>query len=176
MINIAGIIHNDLANGPGIRCTVFVQGCRHHCKGCHNPETWKRGAGKDMTADDIFQEITNNKLDTGVTISGGEPVDQYKELLPLIEKLKRVNYDLMLYTGYTAEELEQFANRSIDFVNFLRPFEYIVCDPFILEERDLTLKFRGSRNQRIITTEYLGNAAPYLKFINVTQQFDEEQG
>ena len=175
-MNYCGLNKNDIANGYGVRVSLFVSGCRNHCKGCHNPETWKRGIGKDMTADDIFQEIASNKLDTGVTISGGEPVDQYKELLPLVEKLKRINYELMLYTGYTVEELEQFASRSIDFVNFIRPFEYIVCDPFILEERDLTLKFRGSRNQRIVTTEYLGSTAPYLRFINITQKFDEEQG
>ena len=173
MINIAGIIHNDLANGPGIRCTVFVQGCKHGCKGCHNPETWKVGAGKDMTADDIFTEITSNKLDTEVTISGGEPVDQYKELLPLIEKLQTAKYGLMLYTGYTLEELESFTQLSPEFIRFITAFKCIVCDPFILAERDTTLKFRGSRNQRIATTCI--NDSGNVSLIDRTKEFDEER-
>ena len=153
MINVAGITHNDLANGPGIRCTLYVQGCGHKCKGCHNPNTWKYGIGKDMAAEDIFAQITANKLNQGVTISGGEPIDQYLELIPLTELLVQNGYDLIVYTGYTKEALQSFIETKENFGYFLKKFDYIICDPFDITLKDYTLKFRGSRNQRVVTMD-----------------------
>lgn len=148
IINIAGIYHNDGVNGPGLRTTVFTQGCIHHCKGCHSPHTWKIGSGTNMTDEELYNEITSSKLDTGVTFSGGDPMLQAKELLPVALKLKQHKYHLMMYTGYTKEELEDLM-KDPDIKTFVLLFDLIVTDRFILEQRDITLTFRGSRNQRI---------------------------
>ena len=98
MINVAGIYHNDLANGPNLRTVLFVQGCPHHCKGCHNRHTWEFSAGDDLTSDHLVKLLTENPLDKGITISGGEPICQWENLYPVIQQLKDKNYCL-LYTS-----------------------------------------------------------------------------
>ena len=148
IINIAGIYHNDGVNGPGLRTTVFVQGCSHHCKGCHSPHTWKIGHGTNMTDEELYTEITSSKIDTGVTFSGGDPMLQAKELLPVVKRLKQKPYHLMMYTGYTKEELDNLMTDD-EIRTFVRLFDLIVTDRFELAQRDTTLLFRGSRNQRI---------------------------
>ena len=87
MINVAGIIHEDGANGPGLRCTIFVQGCDHKCKGCHSAHTWKFGAGTDMSVDELVDECNKNPLETGITLSGGDPVYQYEPLTTVLERV-----------------------------------------------------------------------------------------
>lgn len=148
MVNVASIIHEDGANGPGLRCTVFVQGCDHKCKGCHSTHTWPFGKGVDMTTKELIDEITKNPLESGLTLSGGDPVYQYMELT---EVLEAYNGHKMLYTGFTKEKLELFIYSKDYFGRFLSQFDLIVTDPFILEQRDLNLLYRGSRNQRICT-------------------------
>ena len=164
IINIAGIYHNDGVNGPGLRTTVFTQGCIHHCKGCHSPHTWKIGSGTNMTDEELYNEITSSKLDTGVTFSGGDPMLQAKELLPVALKLKQDKYHLMMYTGYTKEELEDLM-KDPDIKTFVLLFDLIVTDRFILEQRDITLTFRGSRNQRIFKIQ------DSKEMIDVTSEF-----
>lgn len=161
MINVASIIHEDGANGPGLRCTVFVQGCDHKCKGCHSTHTWPFNRGVNMTAQELIDEITKNPLERGLTLSGGDPVYQYMELTEVLE-----NYDghKMLYTGFTKEELELFIYTKSYFDRFISQFNLIVTDPFILEQRDLNLLYRGSRNQRICTPEWMGESL-FLKDI-----------
>ena len=95
MINIASIIHNDGINGPGLRCTVFVQGCKRKCVGCHSQHTWEFGTGVDYSADDLIDECRKNPLDMGITFTGGDPIYQYKELLPVVNKLRQ-KYNLWL--------------------------------------------------------------------------------
>lgn len=150
LIDIAAIIHNDGINGPGLRTTVFTQGCKHACEGCHSEHTWKFNIGTKYTEEELYKEITKNKLDKGITFSGGDPVYQYKKLISVVQKLKEAQYDLMLYTGFSKEELETMMNKHPPLKDFIIPFDRIVTDRFVLAERDLTMKFRGSRNQRIV--------------------------
>lgn len=146
-IRIAGKVNDSIVDGPGIRYTIFFQGCPHHCPGCHNPETHDFNGGHFEDIDDIMKEIKSNPLLLGVTISGGEPFSQEAELLTLVKEIRKTNLNIMVYTGYTFENL---INSDIITKEILNNIDYLVDGPFILKERDLELIFRGSRNQRYI--------------------------
>jgi len=135
MITIASILYNDLANGPNLRTVLFVQGCPHHCKGCHNQHTWSFTDGVLYTADELYKELTCNPLDKGITISGGEPICQWEELHPVIQQLKDKNYHLMLYTGYTRTWLNNKIITDDLFLDFLSLFDMIVTGPYIEQQR-----------------------------------------
>lgn len=153
MINIASILHNDLANGPNLRTVLFVQGCPHHCKGCHNQHTWSFTDGVLYTADKLYTELTSNPLDKGITISGGEPVWQWLDLYPVIEKIHKLGkYHLMLYTGYTVVKLNTMIKLNGDkFLKFLKFFDMVVTEPYIESKRVSPDDHRwyGSYNQKI---------------------------
>jgi anaerobic ribonucleoside-triphosphate reductase activating protein len=135
MITIASILYNDLANGPNLRTVLFVQGCPHHCKGCHNQHTWSFTDGVLYTADELYKELTCNPLDKGITISGGEPICQWEELHPVIQQLKDKNYHLMLYTGYTRTWLNNKIITDDLFLDFLSLFDMIVTGPYIEQQK-----------------------------------------
>lgn len=135
MITIASILYNDLANGPNLRTVLFVQGCPHHCKGCHNQHTWSFTDGVSYTADELYKELTCNPLDKGITISGGEPICQWEELYPVIQRLKNKNYHLMLYTGYTRTWLNNKIITDDLFLDFLSLFDMIVTGPYIEQQK-----------------------------------------
>lgn len=150
-MNIAGYYHDSITNGTGFRAVLFVSGCPHHCKGCHNKKTWSEDYGSPFDVDKYYNLIISNKIITGITLSGGEPltVDHIKELLPLIKRIKKnTNLDVWCYTGYT---LEQLQNREDEFTKeILKLIDVIVDGPFIEECKNPLLRFRGSENQRII--------------------------
>ena len=149
-IKIAGKVDDSIVDGPGIRYTIFFQGCPHHCAGCHNPETHDFDGGHFETIENIIKDIKSNLLLMGVTISGGEPFAQENELLSLVKEIKSScnKLNIMVYTGYTYEHLIESNNLIIK--EILNNIDYLVDGPFILKERDLELIYRGSRNQRYI--------------------------
>ena len=104
---IAGFSNDSIVDGPGIRFTVFYQGCLHHCKGCHNPETWSFEGGTLYNNDEILKKIESNPLLDGVTLSGGDPIYQIDSVIDLCEKIKskRPDLNIIIYTGFTYEEL-----------------------------------------------------------------------
>ena len=147
-MNYAGIITNDIANGPGVRVSLFVSGCRNHCPGCFNPKTWSFDYGKPFT-----KETENTILDAlrpswiqGLSILGGEPTEPENEevLLPFLRRVRAElpGKDIWLYSGCTFETLKNDA--------LLKLADVLVDGPFMLAEKDMRLAFRGSRNQRII--------------------------
>ena len=143
-IRLAGFDRDGIADGPGLRCVVFVQGCPHHCPGCQNPQTWDFDADVEVTTpSDLRRRIEETVFDTGVTFSGGEPFSQPDALADLAEML-RPRYDVASYTGYTFEELDGDAQKLLDNVDVL------IDGEFVESLRDLELIFRGSSNQRII--------------------------
>lgn len=151
----AGIIKNDIANGPGIRVSFFTQGCPHHCKGCFNPETWDPEGGKEFTAetlDEIKIALAANGIKRNLSILGGEPLCPDNLFLTefLIREIKKDYPDITIYlwTGYKYSELKQNSNKSIQYI--LSTIDTLVDGPFIEEQRDITLPLRGSRNQQII--------------------------
>lgn len=150
-MNYGAIKKVDIANGPGVRVSLFVSGCRNHCKGCFQPETWDFDYGQPFTKKtekEIMKALRPSWIQ-GLSILGGDPMEpeNQKALLPL---LKRVHVfmpdkDVWLYTGYRFESVSGSS---------LLPYVNVVVDgPFLEEEKDLSLSFRGSRNQRIIPLE-----------------------
>ena len=141
-VRIAGIIPDSLTNGPGIRMVIFSQGCKHHCKECHNPHTWDLGKGYEIEIDELEQIIKRNKLISGVTLSGGDPFEQEDSFYVLCRRLKRLGLNIWCYTGYTFEKIKDS--------KLLGAIDVLVDGKF---EKDNTLnakKFTGSTNQRII--------------------------
>ena len=149
-LRIAGTIRESVVDGPGLRFVVFAQGCRHGCKGCHNPDTWDPSGGTSVTTEDLLEQIKATRLIKGVTFSGGEPFLQAAPLAWLGREVKKLGLDVITFTGYTWEELLDLAGKNRGVRELIAVTDYIVDGPFILAERDLALPFRGSRNQRII--------------------------
>lgn len=155
-LRVAGFSEESIVDGPGIRFTVFVQGCPHNCKGCHNPQTHDFSGGRIEDTDDIFQKIIKDKILDGVTFSGGEPFCQCKALSELAEKIRNFNefkLNIISYTGYTFEYLIKNANEENGYLDLLKKLDYLVDGPFVLEQKSLDLNFRGSRNQRFIDVQ-----------------------
>ena len=146
-LKVSGIVKESIVDGEGIRFTIFTQGCPHNCKGCHNPLTHDLNGGKIMTVEEIFSQIKENPLLDGVTFSGGEPFLQPEPLLWLAKKVHQIGLNVWSYSGYT---LEQLMSMGEEIKNLLYELDFLVDGKFIMEERDLSLPFRGSRNQRII--------------------------
>ena len=148
ILRIAGLEPESIVDGPGLRFTVFVQGCPHHCPGCHNPQSHDFSGGKERSVQEIFAQIAKNPLITGVTFSGGEPFCQPKSLAVLAEKIKTTGLELAVYTGFFFEDL--ICDPSSDEFALLRLTDTLIDGPFLQDKRDISLDFRGSSNQRII--------------------------
>lgn len=149
-MNYIKITKNDIANGNGVRVVLWVAGCDCHCPGCHNPETWDFEAGQkfdDTAKQELFAALAKPHIQ-GLTLSGGHPLaanNTYacEQLLKEV-KQKFPNKDVWVYTGYTYEGIKKINSSILQYIDVL------VDGPYIAEQRDITLAFRGSRNQRII--------------------------
>ena len=149
-LRLAGVIRESIVDGPGIRMTVFTQGCPHHCKGCHNEQTWDFSGGYDSSTERILEEAKKDPILRGLTFSGGEPFSQAEALSILAKEAKENGYDIFCYTGYTFEHLLSQFDAHPEYKELLSNCDWLVDGPFILEKRSLMLKFRGSTNQRIL--------------------------
>lgn len=149
-IRIAGIINESIVDGPGIRMVVFAQGCRHNCVGCHNPHTHSFEGGELVRIDRIVEDAGKNSLLDGVTFSGGEPFEQAEAFALLAQRINETGLNVMIYTGYTFEQLMELSKERAGYRELLNNTKILVDGPFILEQKDLLLKFKGSKNQRII--------------------------
>ena len=147
MLDLAGIVSDSIVDGPGIRTTVFCQGCPHHCEGCHNPETWEFGCGTPMEEERILEIVRSNPLCRGVTVSGGEPFAQAEGFARLAKLLKAHRYEVAVYSGYTFEQLLRGTPAQRELLGCI---DVLIDGPFLLDQRSLQLPFRGSRNQRIL--------------------------
>ena len=150
-MNYAGIIYNDIANGPGVRVSLFVSGCRNHCPGCFNPETWDFDYGDPFTAEteaEIVDALRPSWIQ-GLSILGGDPMEPENQevLIPFVRRLRAEfpTKDIWLYTGYRLEDVS--GSPMLPYV------DVIVDGPFLIDQKDVGLAFRGSRNQRIIPLE-----------------------
>jgi len=146
MIRYADIINESVVDGPGIRLVVFLQGCPRHCPGCHNEQLISVEGGRRLAAEDFAELILGrlSPLHRGITFSGGDPLMQAEELAEVVAliKTRRPAIDIWLYTGYVYEEVAQLP--------VMQYVDVLVDGPFIIAEKDLSLAFRGSGNQRII--------------------------
>lgn len=147
MLDLSGIDSDSIVDGPGIRTTIFCQGCPHHCPGCHNPETWAFGCGTTVPVEAIADIVRSNPLCRGVTFSGGEPFAQAEGFAKLAVLLKAQGYEVASYSGYTFEELLEGSEAQ---KALLSAIDILIDGPFLLAEKSLEIAFRGSRNQRIL--------------------------
>lgn len=150
-MNLAGYDRESIVNGDGMRATLYFSGCVHHCKGCFNAPAWNFSYGEPFTRErqlEIIAEIADNPLLDGVTLCGGDPFCSAREVADFVRLLKEHLPDMHIwaYTGYTYEEVLTEPDRF----ELLQLCDTLVDGRFVLEEKDLTLRFRGSRNQRII--------------------------
>ena len=149
-IRLAGVVRESIVDGPGIRFTVFTQGCPHHCPGCHNPQTHDPAGGYDCELQKILDAVEKNPLLRGITLSGGEPFEQPEALLELSKAVVAMGKDVVAFSGYTFEELMKKSEQTPAVRELLSLCCLLIDGRFILAERDLTLRFRGSRNQRLL--------------------------
>lgn len=149
-VQLAGLVEESVVDGPGMRFVIFTQGCKHQCEGCHNPQTHDMNGGQTVTISYLEEQIDKQQLIRGVTFSGGEPFLQPKAMAHLARYAKNKGLHTMAYTGYTFEKLLSMSKTDRDIADFLSHLDMLVDGPFILAQRDITLQFRGSSNQRIL--------------------------
>ncbi|HRR76259.1 MAG TPA: anaerobic ribonucleoside-triphosphate reductase activating protein [Ruminococcus sp.] len=149
-LRIAGTVNDSIVDGPGIRFTIFTQGCPHNCEGCHNPQTHAFDGGEMVDISVLLEKIKGNPLLDGVTFSGGEPFCQAHVLAELGREIKALGLNIVTYTGYTFEQLWNGKNDSNHWDELLSVTDYLIDGPFIQAQRDWEIKFRGSSNQRYI--------------------------
>ncbi len=155
-LRIIGTYPETIADGYGLRYAIYFAGCTHHCPGCHNPESHDPAAGEPLTdewVDRICREIDGNPILDGITLSGGDPLLHASAMCNFLRTLKeRTAQNIWCYTGYTLEEcLADPARRSC-----LQWIDTLVDGRYIESQRDLSLDFRGSRNQRLLDLRALG--------------------
>ena len=147
-IRIAGVVNDSIVDGPGLRFAVFTQGCSHHCPGCHNPETHDPQGGHDEDTEALITRMKKNPLLSGLTLSGGDPLEQSVPCLALAKAAHEMGLNVWAYTGYTWEQLLKC--NDPDQMALLKEVDVLVDGPFILAERSLELDYCGSKNQRLI--------------------------
>lgn len=142
-MNIQAIDYRgSIVDGPGLRTVVYVQGCEKHCKGCHNYTTWDPNGGTIYTVEALETEIRKKSLTKRITISGGEPLLQYEELLKLVQQL--ADFNITVYTGYELEKVPKTLLPQID---------YLKVGPFIQRLHSATIPYAGSTNQKFLCIE-----------------------
>ena len=150
LLRINDVIPESIVDGPGLRYVIFVQGCPHGCKGCHNPQTHSFEGGRVTDIRRIFEEYRKNPLLSGITFSGGEPFCQCYALAELGRMVKDYGGNVITYTGYLYEDLLRRAAGDKDVEGLLSVTDLLIDGPYMEEYRSLDLAFRGSANQRLI--------------------------
>lgn len=152
LVRIADIVQDSVVDGPGLRLVVFLQGCQHHCKGCHNPATWDYYGGKLIDTGEIIALMDANPLLDGITLSGGEPINQGEACTELAKAAIDRGLSVWLYTGFTWEELTE-CYLPWWAAGLLPHIDVLVDGPYMEHKRTLELPWRGSRNQRLIDVQ-----------------------
>ena len=143
--------HDNIVNGYGLRAVLWTQGCLKHCNGCQNPETWDLEGGFKVDVEEIKERLSKFEGQAGITFCGGEPFLQPEACKEIADFCRNeLGWNVWSFSGYTYEELKKQGGAQWD---FLCSLDALIDGPFILAERDLTLKFRGSRNQRLLHLE-----------------------
>jgi anaerobic ribonucleoside-triphosphate reductase activating protein len=150
-IRLNGIVEESIVDGPGLRFVVFMQGCPHSCKGCHNPDTHDPAGGYSADTDDVMALFGANPLTAGISLSGGEPFLQARAACILSEQVKRAGKSIVVYTGYLCEDLARSAVRDKDIRRLLHLTDILVDGPYMQELRSPDAAFRGSAYQRVLT-------------------------
>ncbi len=150
-IRLASKLQKDsIVDGEGIRAVIWTQGCPHHCHNCHNPETWDYNGGFLVDVEELKKEINTLDDEIGVTFSGGDPFEQSKACYELAKYIHSIKLNVWCYTGYTYEQLLKKGEKEQSILDFLNEIDVLVDGPFIEKLKSFEIKFRGSKNQRLI--------------------------
>ncbi|MBQ8974588.1 MAG: anaerobic ribonucleoside-triphosphate reductase activating protein [Oscillospiraceae bacterium] len=152
-MRIAGTIQDSIVDGPGMRFTVFTQGCPHRCEGCQNPQTHDFDGGSEKSTDEIIAQMLENPLTDGVTLSGGEPFAQPEGCSAIAKAARDNGLNVWAYSGYTFEELLALGKEKPEIMELLELVDVLVDGRFELDKRSLDCKWRGSTNQRLINVK-----------------------
>lgn len=152
-LRLAGVIRESIVDGPGIRMVVFAQGCPHKCKGCQNPDTHSFDGGYLSSVENIINAAKQNPMLKGITFSGGDPFMQAEAFAQLGKQAHSLGLNIMVYTGFTFEKLTENFDEHPDWKHLLEQTDILMDGPFILEQKSMMLKFRGSKNQRAINVQ-----------------------
>jgi len=152
-MRIAGLVQDSIVDGPGFRYAVFTQGCTLCCDGCHNPDTWDINGGYEMSVDDIIKEMLSNPLTDGLSLSGGEPFEQAADCASLAAAARDNGLNVWVFTGRTYEELQEESKTVSEVFDLLNLTDVLVDGRFILSERTLSVKWCGSKNQRVLDVQ-----------------------
>lgn len=147
-VRIAGYTVGSIVDGKGIRFTIYMQGCKHNCIGCHNPSTHDMAGGELTTTEEVINKIKAQKMFSGITLSGGDPFFQPEAAKKLADATHYLGKNVWCYTGYTFEQIRDSNNKAM--LELLKSIDVLVDGRFVLELKTLDLPFRGSSNQRII--------------------------
>lgn len=140
--------HDNIVNGDGLRAILWTQGCPNHCKGCQNPETWDYDQGQLVKIDDIKAELKTFKGQDGLTFCGGEPFVQAKACQEIADWAREeLGWNIWSFSGFTHEIIKEYGHAPWE---FLKSLDALIDGPFMLDKRDLSLRFRGSSNQRLL--------------------------
>ena len=145
-MRISETIQDSIVDGPGLRFVVFTQGCPHACPGCHNPATHDPQGGREVAAEEIIRDMLRNPLTDGLTLTGGEPFMQPEDCAKIARAAKEAGLNVWCFSGWTLEQLREMPEAQV----LLRELDVLVDGPYIEAQRSLTLKWRGSENQRVI--------------------------
>jgi anaerobic ribonucleoside-triphosphate reductase activating protein len=152
-IRIAGIINDSIVDGPGIRFVIFCQGCIHNCENCFNAETHSFEGGNEIESKEIIEQIVKNPLISGITFSGGDPMEQADKCSWIANEVKKLGLNVWAYTGYTFEYILDNMNKRKGWYDFIKNIDILVDGKYEEKNRNLLLAFRGSSNQRIIDVQ-----------------------
>lgn len=140
------ILSDSIVDGDGLRAVIWTQGCPHHCKGCHNPETWNPSGGVEVDVEKVKKLLDEVTFQDGITLSGGDPFFQIKAITEIAKYAKKIKLNVWAYTGYVFEDLINIDGAK----EALKYIDVLIDGPFILEKKSLNCIYRGSTNQRII--------------------------
>ncbi|MDO5480438.1 MAG: anaerobic ribonucleoside-triphosphate reductase activating protein [Candidatus Saccharibacteria bacterium] len=152
MILLSGPLeHDNIVNGDGLRAVLWTQGCPNHCPGCQNPETWDYQAGFLVSIDEIMERLSKFRGQTGLTFCGGEPFVQARACKEIADRARKdFGWDIWSFSGFTYEQIQKAGGDALE---FLKSLDALIDGPFILSKKDLSLRYRGSSNQRLLHLE-----------------------
>lgn len=182
-IRLASDLQPDsIVDGAGIRTVVWTQGCPHHCMGCHNPKTHSFHEGVLVDIEEVKEALLEIENQDGITFSGGDPMCQPEACTELARFARKQGLNIWCYTGYTYEQLLKLSMKNHAIMDFLKEIDVLIDGKFILEQKSLNLKFKGSRNQRIIDvrkslkTKAVCLISEYQDELNPVSKYEKMEG
>lgn len=142
--------YDSVVDGEGIRTVIWTQGCPHNCNGCHNPETHDFNGGFLVDVEEIKKELESLEFQDGITLSGGDPFMQPKACLEIARFAKKIGLNVWSYTGFTFDQLKVLSKTKPEIIDLLKEIDILIDGKFMIEEKSYDVKYRGSKNQRII--------------------------